>query len=360
MFYISRRIGTSRFVVVDTDDGHEDIMTYSGLEHAVCKLGIEITGVQIKMWNGTLKIDRIEPYTPKSSVTKAQAKLATLSGIDIKVNNGQIVSFKWRNPPNSLPRVIRLSDYGSSCGGCIFERAVVAYSNGVVNESPLTIVLDDKVTFDHKTFRGASNIPIIFDLSEVKNEKAATIFYKDFITSYISDSHLRDFVIDIDARKDYWTAYKVINYGIAYDPGGNEIGFYVDDAEKVTEQMLEKYGKEFLALQHTYDFELKAESDRKYVGIQYLEYIMHEHPNLMVTNNFDDVWNVFRRNYGSVSLYHVLEYETVASCPASLKRFIHFISYFSVSEELQKAFVAFYHKANALLIEKARKVGWIK
>lgn len=360
MFYISRRIGANRYGVVDTEDGHEDVMTYAELDDAVCRLCIEIAGVQIKKWNGVLKIERIDPYIPKSGVTKAQAKLATLSAVDIKVNNGVIVSFEWRNPPNNLPRVIRLSDYGTSCCGCIFERAILAYNNGVVDERPLTVILDDKLTFDYKTFRGSSNIPVIFDLREVRNEKTVKYFYKDFITPYLGDSHMRDYVIDIPDRKDYWTAYKVINFGIAYDPGGNEIGLYVDDAERVTELMLEKYEAEFRALPRTYDFDLKVDSDRKYVAIQYLDYIMKEHTNLLVTENFDDIWNIFRRNHGSVCLYNVLEYETVASCPAALKRFINLINYFRVSEDLQKVFVAFYHRANALLIKKARKAGWIK
>jgi len=88
MLYISAQLGRDKWLVMDTDDGVEEPVTYNDLMECLAR-GLDIKGV-VTHKNQRSTWCTIHVHT---EATRSGAKLATLYGIEAKGNNGVLKSF---------------------------------------------------------------------------------------------------------------------------------------------------------------------------------------------------------------------------------------------------------------------------
>lgn len=191
MLYLSRFLGPDAYGVVDTDDGVEDIVSFSDLYSALIA-GIEVVGVCATNLSGHTI------HQPAETSSQFQVKTNLLYGVDVKTFGDTITNIRLDNC--SKPVTLRLSYYGKSCAGFIFT------GNKNVGRHRLTLVVD--VDFTEDTFKvhpmleffyaGASGIGVIYDLRELDDEKAGLAYKTIFVDSA---KELSASVIDVESRK---------------------------------------------------------------------------------------------------------------------------------------------------------------
>lgn len=178
MLFISRRVSSTRYGVVDTDDDSEEFVEFSELNTACCELGIEILGVDVYRAD-TCGIADIMPYQLPEKQSLAQLKMAMLFHVDIIVYKDVVVGIRWRQGEITSPVDIRVSDFGSSCAEYVLIDAEFC------NEHVVTIILDDKVDFSAKSFQvykpffaGIEGAGAVFDLRAVSSDEKAYSIYR--------------------------------------------------------------------------------------------------------------------------------------------------------------------------------------
>lgn len=362
MLYVSRKIGANKFGVFDTDDGTEDILTLKELKHIVLDLGLEITGVasRDKVYSSkgrTRVIESIKPYMPPEAETRGIVRVKILYGVEIRINAGCIVSVQWNNAEYKN-RTLRLSNFGTSCGADIFSEMVERYKYEDVGESGLTIVIDDKLEVDKKTFKGITLLDVTFDLSGVTKRNTIDSFYTAVCDKSHSNWDMLKFVIDQQNRKEEWFGVRMINFGVPY--GGN-ISRHVQNFTHVQKFILEKYKDEFFRFLDKYDFSLRPDD-----SVGNISKAVTEHLTAMETikadlnscQEFEPLWNDFVMSKGSNNLRGIILYAS-NGYTASVRRFLNYLIYFNTSQEMRDLFVRFYHKVNSMLQEKASQRGII-
>lgn len=368
MLYISRKIGAKKFGVIDDDDGVEEILTLDALKEATCDLGIEILGVTLrekcyKSSTRSMVIERVDVFMPPDDVTMKQKKFQVLFGVDVKVNNGCIVSVEW-NDLQAKNRVVRLSDFGNACGAGIFSFMADKYSHNEVSASNLTVILDDKLTVERKTFSGVADLDVVFDVRSVTKPEIINSFYNAAIDPAKRIDYLKHHVLDDRQRLDEWIATRIVNFGANYMYGGNRsLDAYVKDVDHVNKFILAKYKDEFLRFLSRYKFELREDDSIQSVEDsikKHLSQMATSKSGLMYSQNFDELWSDFMESKGSNNLRQILLYKTKSGYSAQVRRLVHYLMYFDAPEDIKDVFVGFYHKATQILIAKAKQRGYIK
>lgn len=139
MLYISRFAGEDVYGVVDTDDDIENIVSWQELCEAVETHGLDIQGTVLANTKNTILMS-CRPYQLPKYCTKAQAKLKTISKVDLKLWRGEVTSVIFDNEIVEQDITLRLSDYGRRISGA----APIGGTFFMLNCGP-TIILDDKV-----------------------------------------------------------------------------------------------------------------------------------------------------------------------------------------------------------------------
>lgn len=139
MLYISRFLGEDAYGVVDTDDDIEQVVSWQELSEAVEDYGLNIKGCVLANVKETVLMS-CSPYQLPKYCTKAQAKLKTLFGVDLRLWRDEITAIMV--DPNFAEQdiKIRLSDYGKRISG----NAVLGGMVFSVNCGPM-LILDDNV-----------------------------------------------------------------------------------------------------------------------------------------------------------------------------------------------------------------------
>lgn len=183
MLYISRCIDFSKYGVVDTDDGVEEVVGLMDIIKMVRDTHIDIKGVvsDPDIICSDFGPGMIRPYQPAETMTALQAKTNLLSHVCVKTYGTMITSVCWRVDELREPVRIRLSDFGSSCADCILRENLLLGSKTVI------LVLDDKLSVTPKTFRLGRLMPsavdikegigVVFDMHEVRNKRLASRIY---------------------------------------------------------------------------------------------------------------------------------------------------------------------------------------
>ena len=92
MLFVSRRLPSQCFGVVDTDDGVETIVPIDELGSIVGDFGIDVKGVSIDTFpNGTKYVCEVLIQQDPTKVTAQQAKFRTLYDTKVLVYNGELV-----------------------------------------------------------------------------------------------------------------------------------------------------------------------------------------------------------------------------------------------------------------------------
>lgn len=355
MYYISRRVGVNRFGVIDTEDGHEDVLTGEEIQEAVLSLGIDIKGVEshFRPRNGkptNRKYVTISVYQNEECMQTRQIKLSVLQGLELKVNGDEITSVFWKSLKDKNPCTVRLSDYGTRCADYLFSE-VKEYAYGA--KSFLTIVLDDKIEVKGKTFKNCGEYGIVVDIREVTNPRTAECVYKELLTSrYMSATLLPTFVIDLPYRSDYWKAVCVLNRGFAASEKATHISQVVCDPKRVSGLIEKKFAKDFVSISKC-SFALSSHASRSDAPKQYVIWLTKTNPEVLVSSDY----LVFKQ-YCMRPLFRVLKYDSTCNKNV-IHRFQNYVEFFDVSQEIRTALVKFCGRANDFLVSYGREHGWI-
>lgn len=357
MYYISRRIGTNKYGVVDTTDGTEDIMDYLELQEAVIDLGIQVEGVETFLRNkrtGARAIQSIHVVQNSDSISSAQAKLHVLKGINVKTSGSEIVSISWEDKPYVKEAVLRLSDWGTSCANYLFsDLGYYYYGNG---ETWLTIILDDKCKLSNKSFKRCGSYGLVMDLREVSDDRQAEYVYREIIGEHhIGATTLSRFIIDKKERLDFWKGVTVIHRGARSNETFTHISQVVDDWQRVNDLITKKFSRDFLSI-----------SDCKFAvsqrGKSYGSHTLKPYVALLAKpeNRWWRTTNSCPHLKSKVmtQLFRVLR--SISTCNEKvLLRFENYMTFFDSSPQVNNAFVKFCLRANNWIYELGRQVGWV-
>lgn len=242
MLYISRRMGIGRWGVVDTDDYIETVCDMNRLREAVC-CGLEIKGVSVidRPFLGK-HIDHVEVYQNPEFSQRNQAKMAVLNGVDIRTSGTDIVSISTPSGIRGDRVSVRLSDFGDSCSPHILGSILIPYGK------TLTLVLDDKLKFTNKTFKGAIEYSRLYlDVTEVTDQKALDRVYlcdgfKDGFDS------IETYIIDNEDRLDFYKGVGIIMVGVGSHSSYYDLSKSIRSMDDVSQKLAKRFHKEFYAI----------------------------------------------------------------------------------------------------------------
>lgn len=358
MYYVSKKIGMKKFAVMNTDDGIEEELTWDEIEVATCQLGIQIEGVTVRGWHGgannPLVVDTVEVALPVSAMPLKSVKLKALTGVDVSVSDNCIVNVDWVIPADRKMRVVRFSDYGTSCGANIFSKKVVAW---YMQKEPsyLTVILDDKIDVHPKTFKGINCTDIVFDLREVTKPTIVEAVYLESIQRITYTSDIRRKVLDRPERLDFWVGVRICNAGLIGSTNEQRLSDCVSNVAEVTKQVYARYRKDFTKVCTKYVPKIESHEYRNRALAVYLNRLLGVKRHMLSCNDFDAVWSEFSDRTQEGCMRNIIKNHTVGGEPIALARLVYFIKYFGVNDEIKKSFVTFYKRVNDAFIQMGRE-----
>ena len=354
MLYISRRIGVNKWCVVDTEDGTEEAVSINELEEAVCKMGIEIKGVDTTVPPGRkargLRVYRVNVYQNVDCMRASQMKMNIINGVDIKTNGTEVTSVSWQKLNGRKPVSVRLSDYGASCADYLFSD-IREYAYGA--ESFLTLILDDKIKVRNKSFKRCGTFGILFDLRELSDDRMAECVYKEFLAErYVSVTMLKRRVMDRPDRHDYWKAMCVLNCGFASSEPETHIRQVVADPVEVCRKIDKKFAPEFLSLSNC-QFGFSARGTTSGSPQQYFQWVLKpSNRQILTCDDFD-----YMKLHCMSPLFRVLQYDSTCNSNA-IVRLKNYVNHFDAIPEVRCAFVVFCQRANKFIVDCGMREGW--
>lgn len=208
MLYVSRLVNPNSVGIADTDDGSEEIVSLLRLASIVNMNGVDIKGTIMRRRSGVFGnpsvLSGVAVHQCEMYCTPAQAKANILFHTDVKLWRGVITSIRWRSSEIDKPVIIRLSDFGVACAGCILN------DNPAVGQHKITLVLDNFVEVGAYTFYPQSarqkltidGIGVKFDLREVTRGLAAKLVYDSVMMNADDRIAACESIIDVDERKN--------------------------------------------------------------------------------------------------------------------------------------------------------------
>lgn len=341
LLYISRRVGETRFGVVDTDDMTEEVVDYRTLNDII-GMGMSIEGVSSydkKLHGRTVKaVARVEVYQNRAYATTRQTKARVLQGVDIRTSGDEVTYFAWDENLVKPGTVVRLSDYGVKCGDTIFD--IDCYHNG----GQLTVVLDDKIRFRSKTFYGAARSGVIFDIREVTKERVVKWLYGEWMTRGGS-LDLPKFIIDHQDRQDNYAAVAVVVTG--FNAGAKQIP---DAAAAFAENVFYE------------EFKKLADSVFQYPGYMEAREYAREHIGKVKRNLY--FWRSMCQDYERVrnedELNVFVALSKATTCNTGyIQHFSNYMYHFTPSAKVQELYVTLCNRANNWFLDLAKSKHWV-
>jgi len=164
---------------------------------------MSIEGVTVDGIDGIVYIDFVKPVQEPGVSTDLQTKTQMLKRVTVTTYKSYITSIRCNFFDVTTPVSLRLSDFGKICADRLF------YFRGAKIEHPITIILDDNVSFgpcSFKTFEPlmTSDLAVSFDIREITRDSVAEIIYKFVRENDLYDGHpLETVVIDREDRLWY-------------------------------------------------------------------------------------------------------------------------------------------------------------
>lgn len=348
MLYISRFIGTHRYGVVDTEDGVETSVSQYELEEYVMGLGIKIAGVGLgeRTRHGRREryIERVRVYQNTDHITREQAKLGLLRGVELKLNDSQIVSLSWDAGKIECNQKLRLSDFGTSCSDSILRDAPLLSTS-----HQLILVLDDNIKLSKSTFAGAYTHAAAIDVREVTQFSAVSMVYECYLKKPNIIGSLESFILDNKPRQDYFRGVIVLNVGLG---AAYKLASLVNDCREVTDKIARKYKRQFDAV-----------SRAKYLAIQndrwaasakrYYSWVCAPQYRYFL----DDAEMILENRLYFVKIFEAMsELSTVDK--NVLVRFENFMLNFEPVPEINEMFARFVERASKFIIEYGDSHAW--
>ena len=200
MLFVSRlrSVGNGyAYGVVDTDDGVEQFCSISDIAKAL-RRGLKIEGVTVKDGD----IAEILPHQLSEYSTSLQTTLALMHDIFITTYRDEITSITWSFGYCKPLSSVRLSDFGHSCAGRIFQAAQC------LDLYKATFIVEDELEFTDSTFiipgelydkRIPETVGCKLDVRSMKDEAKLSKLYRAVVASQpLSAKYL---IIDHEDRK---------------------------------------------------------------------------------------------------------------------------------------------------------------
>lgn len=200
MLYISRRMSSRTYEVVDTDDGEASEYHYRDIEQAVLKYNIDIEGAIIGVTGKY--ISEYMPVQDTKYNSMELAKLKTLTGVEIRRYKDEIVAFIINTPHNLKPNTrIVLSKFGKRVNWHVSYRC--GYGRRPI------LVADDNIELIGEFSRTGGLFDVgLLDITQVTNETVLREIYygllRDHLNHLESASMLTSYLIDHKERMKYW------------------------------------------------------------------------------------------------------------------------------------------------------------
>lgn len=324
-------------MVTDTDDGVSEVVTYYQISEAIHS-GLDIKGVQYKRLNGATSIGLIDVYQPTSSVTTQQRKAKFLNGLDIKVNNGEIVFIEWDDKILRPGTRIRLSDYATKCADHI-----LSYRTHQNKVEPV-FVLDDKIRIRKGTFLDVMDVKCKLDMSEVTNPKTLKFVYDEYLMNGGAGRNIAPLFIDIPERLELVAAYGVVLHN--RNPDGYKF------SAKTTAFIEDKFYDTFEKLADS-PLHFASSDDARIEAIEYYRRL----------DRHLKFWKSKSSNYFAVRVHDDLTFFEVACRismhnPQLIMEFLAFMYYFEPSERIQELYVRFCNKFNTWVLDLHDTLDW--
>lgn len=340
MLYISRRIGSSKYAIVDTDDNTEEVISLRDLGE-ILDLGIEVKGVEViekfkQRGQPRIRV-KIDVYQNAEYATTKQTKLNVLKGIDIKTSGHIVTSVQWRDTELPENTVIRLSDFGSECADSVFLRC------GYRNKPALTVILDDKIKIRSKSLDMSCYSGVHFDLTEVTNQRTVKFAYEEWLAGHGSMS-LAQFITDKPERFDYWEAV-----GIVTRAQNKSQKTFSDELNRA---VAARFIDEFERLANS-NFQFASTRDARYAGKRHAQAVKREKA----------FWYSDDVSYTEVSeksgiIFHTLSTTTTCN-KAAIVHFNAYMGYFKPIDEVKALFMRLCIRYNRWIYEYGREMHWI-
>lgn len=353
MLYISRYNNENSYCITDTDDGEETTVSRAYLEKIVNRYDLHIEGVTVQELNPPKGRNRyfvsdVQVVQLDEFMTRQQSKLKVLNGVDLTINGDDIVAMKWETDRVTPGTQVRLSTFGKVCGKCLL-RDCPTYSTWLL--PIVTVVLDDSIKIDKRTFQGFHAHGVAIDVSEVSSEKTLMCVYG--CVSNVADivGHLDQFIIDRPERLDFQRGVLVLNRGLY---GVTNVNECLDNPDEVSKKITHKYLPEFEQLSVATYY---SQSNKEWATVAERVIIWLHFPQSAEVLDSDNPVSYLRAEFMDI-FEAMIE---VSTCDKmALKRFSNYIKFFGVTPEIEKVFVRFCQRAGKWLLEYGKSRKWIK
>lgn len=327
MLYISRLINNGIYGVVDTDDDVEERVSFNEIIKMIFDYHLDIVGVKTDPVHST--IESINVYQDEKYCTKAQAKLATVSGVYIKTYKNEITSLVVDgNPPQRVVRV-RLSDYGSSMAGCVSIGWIHR-----VEEKLVVFALDNNIEIVRAPLRAFGYAGIRWDISSVRDCDYVDELYQAMIdTDNLGYLKWNKYIIDKPERMQFWRCIHIVNGSSDVINNHKSVLDEIRDFNAVSAKVGKLYEKDFNEVVskplNAYNFLPVYIHDiislvRKYVN---------EDGKFVLSGDFVALRNEF------ISVFKWLRVATQLPYP-KVRRFENYISWFNPPENIKQMYIS--------------------
>jgi len=230
MLFVSRRLPSQCFGVVDTDDGVETIVPIDELGSIVSDFGIDVKGVSIDTFpNGTKYVCEVLIQQDPTKITAQQAKFRTLYDTKVIVYNGELVGIHVGEKAK-YPISINVSSFANK----ISSLTQFWWDDDSRVDVGIVLVFDDSVEITGGILPVGEIYGLKFDISGITDSGVANSFYHKMLEEADDMySEIREYIEDREDRFDIWTCISLLSV-LLYD-------------SKDIDAIARKYGKGFIS-----------------------------------------------------------------------------------------------------------------
>lgn len=234
MLILKKQLTELKYEVLDTDDGITEIATIYELTDYVKDLGLKIQGVNIDV-NGYVT------FNPQYNYSIKETKFKVLKGIDIHVENGELVNLTYNESLQDT--TIKLSDYCNFIAPHCFKP-----SFGIKTNSHITLILDNSLDFKSFSFIDCFYCGVIkIDVTALSDKKVDYVYKEAMKADALGlFPYNNSCIIDNTERLNYYWADSIMTKGfLLFNGQVSRLEEVLPDVDKYTKLMRKKYLKLF-------------------------------------------------------------------------------------------------------------------
>lgn len=342
MLYISRQVGAKHYMVVDTDDNSEEMISYRELVRCCTNLGLQIRGVSVE---GD-RVVGISAYTESDISAKRRQKFKSLYGVDIKTRLNQIVDIEYNILPAAVPP-IRLSDFGTSCAGAILRQ------NQPRSDIVVELVADDGVDVRESTFAQFPLFGVRLDLQAFSQDLLVEKVCADLLQFVYRYADLERYISDKPLRMDYYKASFLLEKKYSPATCADSIYHVMADPERINAIISDKHRNEFISLSKV-EFSVRKPSRFTKNSHEFASWLADDRVEVLLrSRDFETI-----RSTRYLQMFDEMRGAIPTDLYISLFRFENYIRIFNATQELQDAFITLCVRWRNWFLKYAKRRKW--